>query len=195
MVFFFSSFFFWLHGACADCNDAVYLNYWSPAQCLLQFQVRVAFSSSTKSPVMLDRCVFKIVVFFHCFCDSSLFLILEWAKTGVSCPGVFMADWFFPQGLFFAGSLTKLTVSMCALYATLACKFPVAVLLSTFISWQVILFRVCSCTELNLCAFEVKFHLGYFITKDMLLCLTQINKKQRNHWTLLRNKMTQGRWE
>lgn len=47
---------------------------------------------------MLDRCVFKTVVFFHCFCDSSLFLILEWAKTGVSCPGVFMADWFFPQG-------------------------------------------------------------------------------------------------
>lgn len=133
--------------------------------------------------------------FSHCFCDSSLFFILEWAKTGVSCPGVFMADWFFPQGLFFAGSLTKLTVSMCTLYASLACKFPVAVLLSTFISWQVILFCVCSCTELNLCAFEVKFHLGYFITKDMLLCLTQINKKQRNHWTLLRNKMTQGRWE
>lgn len=26
--------FLWLHGACADCNDAVYLNYWSPAQCL-----------------------------------------------------------------------------------------------------------------------------------------------------------------
>lgn len=97
--------------------------------------------------------------------------------------------------LVFAGSLTKLTVSMCTLYASLACKFPVAVLLSTFISWQVILFRVCSCTELNLCAFEVKFYLSYFITKDMLLCLTQINKKQRNHWTLLQNKMTQGRWE